>query len=127
MIPFLQILGTFLDCYVLICLDVLVRRRKDDSSSIDSAVPLVISTLYLVSISIQVVIGLGTNSAKLSAAFLSLGGIIAFITHPRYWKWIFGVDVAYIYGLTWHTFLFIVATVCASNIVGCTFSSWHSK
>lgn len=47
--PFLQGFGTFLDCYVLICVDILIRRRSNNSSSIDLAAPLVISSVYLVS------------------------------------------------------------------------------
>lgn len=60
---------------------------------------------------------MGINTVKLSAAFLCLGGLVAFITHPRYWKWILGIDIAYIYGLAWYTNLFILATVCALKLV----------
>lgn len=52
-IPFLQILGTFLDCYILICIDIIIKQKRKDSSLTDTAAPLVISSLFFVSASYQ--------------------------------------------------------------------------
>jgi len=53
-----------------------------------------------------------TVNLKSSAAILSLGGLVFTITHVQYWKWIFGIDSAYILSVTWYSILLTTVLVC---------------
>ena len=53
-----------------------------------------------------------TLNLQSSAAILSLSGLIFTITHVQYWKWIFGIDSAYILSVTWFSILLTVVLVC---------------
>ena len=57
------------------------------------------------------------NLVKLSAFFLALGGFFAFIIHPGYWKWVFGLDRAYVNDLTWDTIFFSISILYALETV----------
>lgn len=53
-----------------------------------------------------------TLNLKSSAAILSLGGLVFTVTHVQYWKWIFGIDSAYILSVTWYSMLLTIVLVC---------------
>lgn len=61
-----------------------------------------------------------TNAPELSATLLSLGGFIAFVTHPGYWEWVLRIDNAYIKDLIWDTMLFTLSALGALEIVSPT-------
>lgn len=115
-VPFLQLLAVISDCYVLISLETICRRRPANAAINLNLAPMLLGSTFLVCFRIA-----GTNflltSAKLSAAFLSLGGFISFITHPKHWKWVFDIDRAYVNDLTWDTTLFTISVLCGLEIV----------
>lgn len=115
-VPVLQIVGAFLDCFVLVSIEE-ITRRKSNSAPIGTVAPTVIASIFLVSLRKLCMIKFRIDIIQLSAAFLFLGGFIAFITHPGYWRWTFAVDTAYFYDLMWCTGFLALLTVCGLEFV----------
>ena len=54
---------------------------------------------------------------KLAAAVLTFGGIIGFVTHPPYWRWILAIDLHYCASVIWQSLMFTVCIVSALRVV----------
>lgn len=98
-IPLLQILGSLLDCFILISIESLVLTPAGDASS-----DMVFDPAFLGSI------------LMLFSLISSIGGIIAVITNTVYWIELFDPGWSYASTVAWYSVLFTIAVIAALHI-----------
>ncbi|KAL2041531.1 hypothetical protein N7G274_005913 [Stereocaulon virgatum] len=98
-IPLLQILGSFLDCCILVSIEGLVLTPAGDTSSNMVFNPAFLGSIFM-----------------LSSLISSIGGIIAIITNTVYWIELFDPGWSYASTVAWYSTIFTIAIIAALHI-----------